>query len=143
MWNRLPYGISSATAIFQQTMDNVLQGCKGTVCRVDDILVTGKTEEEHLDNLEEVIRRLEKAQFRCNLMKSKFLKDEVQYLGYLITKQGIRPSTDKFETLLKAKYPESLPALVSFLSACQYYGRFIKNLSTIVEPLNQLRRGVP
>ncbi|KAL5267338.1 hypothetical protein ACHWQZ_G004399 [Mnemiopsis leidyi] len=143
VWNRLPYGISSATAIFQQTMDNVLQGCKGTVCRVDDILVTGKTEEEHLDNLEEVIRRLEKAQFRCNLMKSKFLKDEVQYLGYLITKQGIRPSTDKVETLLKAKYPESLPALVSFLSACQYYGRFIKNLSTIVEPLNQLRRGVP
>ena len=143
VWNRLPYGISSATAIFQQTMDNVLQGCKGTVCRVDDILVTGKTEEEHLDNLEEVIRRLEKAQFRCNLMKSQFLRDEVQYLGYLITKQGIRPSTDKVETLVKAKYPESLPALVSFLSACQYYGRFIKNLSTIVEPLNQLRRGVP
>ena len=124
-------------------MDNVLQGCKGTVCRVDDILVTGKTEGEHLDNLEEVIRRLEKAQFRCNLMKSKFLKDEVQYLGYLITKQGIRPSTDKVETLLKAKYPEPLPALVSFLSVCQYYGRFIKGLSTIVEPLNQLRRGVP
>ena len=44
---------------------------------------------------------------------------------------------------MKADYPESLPALVSFLSACQYYGRFIKNLSTIKEPLNRLRRGVP
>ena len=44
---------------------------------------------------------------------------------------------------MKADCPESLPALVSFLSACQYYGRFIKNLSTIVEPLNRLRRGVP
>ena len=143
IWNRLPYGVSSATAIFQQTMDSVLRGCKGTVCRVDDILVTGQTEEEHMDNLEEVIRRLEVANFRCNLKKSEFPKDEVKYLGYLISAKGIRPSEDKVETLMKADYPESLPALVSFLSACQYYGRFIKNLSTIVEPLNRLRRGVP
>ena len=143
IWNRLPYGVSSATAIFQQTMDDALRGCKGTVCRVDDILVTGETEEEHLQNLEEVIGRLEKAQFRCNLSKSKFLQDEIKYLGYVINKEGIRPCRDKVETLLKADYPESLPALVSFLSACQYYGRFIKNLSTIVEPLNRLRRGVP
>ena len=143
IWNRLPYGVSSATAIFQQTMDSVLRGCKSTVCRVDDILVTGQTEEEHLDNLEEVIKRLEVANFRCNLKKSEFLKEEVKYLGYLISAEGIRPSVDKVETLMKADYPESLPALISFLSACQYYGRFIKNLSTIVEPLNKLRRGVP
>ena len=55
---KLPYGISSSTAIFQQKMYQVLEGCKAVVCRVDDILVTGKTEGQHLSNLEEVVNRL-------------------------------------------------------------------------------------
>ena len=143
VWTRLPFGISSSTAIFQQKMDQDLRGCKGTVCRVDDILMTGLTEEEHLSNLEEVVKRLEKSGFRCNLKKSLFLQDEVKYLGYIINQKGIRPCEDKVATLLKAEYPENLNALMSFLGAVNYYGRFLRNLSTMVEPLNRLRRGVP
>ena len=143
LWTRLPYGVSSSTAIFQQTMDKVLQGLKGVVCRVDDILITGRTDEEHLDRLEDVVNRLAKANFRCNLKKSKFLREEVKYLGYLINRVGIRPCQEKVGTLKEASYPDNLNQLISFLGAVNYYGRFIRNLSTIVEPLNRLRRGVP
>ena len=143
-WNRLPYGISSSTAIFQQTMDQVLQGLDCVVCRVDDILVTGKDDETHLNNLERVINRLEEAGFRCNLDKTIFMADEVIYLGYIIDMYGIRPCEGKVETLLKAKYPSNEKSLVSFLGAVNYYARLIKNLSTIAEPLNRMRRaGVP
>ena len=64
---RLPYGISSATAIFQRKMDQVLLGVPGTACRVDDIVITGPDDETHMERLEEVIRRLEDAGFRCRL----------------------------------------------------------------------------
>ena len=127
VWTRLPYGISSSTAIFQQSMDRILQGLDSVVCRVDDILVTGKDDEEHLSNLEEVIRRLEQAGFRCNLKKTQFMKDEVVYLGYRINRKGVRPCEGKVETLLKAAYPSDVSSLVSFLGAVNYYARFIKN----------------
>jgi hypothetical protein len=66
-WSRLPYGILSSSAIFQCTMDKVLYGIPGVVCRVDDILITGKDDQEHRERLKEVISRLENAGFRCKL----------------------------------------------------------------------------
>jgi len=57
-YTRLPFGIASAPAIFQRTMDSILQGVEGVACYIDDIIITGKTDEEHLEHLEEVLRRL-------------------------------------------------------------------------------------
>ena len=79
-WTRLPYGISSSAGIFQELMDEVLSGTSMVCCRIDDILVSGKTDKEHLQNMNEVISRLEKYNFRCKLSKSQFMKDEVIYL---------------------------------------------------------------
>ena len=120
-------------------MDNVLKGMKGVVCRVDDILVTAPTIEEHIARLREVIRRLEDAGFRCKWEKSKFLMEKITYLGFDISKDGIEPHESKVETLIKMQYPRHLKDLISFLGAVQYYGRFIPNMSTLVEPLNRLR----
>ena len=140
VWTRLPYGVSSSTAIFQQTIDRILQGLKGVACRVDDIIVTGRNDEEHLDTLEEVVKRLDKANFRCNKDKTKFLEEEVTYLGYKISKIGIKPCQSKMDTLLKAKYPENLKSLEALLGGAMYYARFIEGTSTICQPLNRLRR---
>ena len=57
-YNRLPFGVASAPAVFQQLMEKVLQGIPGVVCYIDNVLVTGKDDEEHLRNLEEVLKRL-------------------------------------------------------------------------------------
>ena len=140
-WTRLPYGISSSSAIFQSVMDAVLRGLRGVTCRVDDILITGSNNTEHMERVREVVKRLETAGFRCGWEKSEFLKDQVIYLGYEVSRAGIKPRRNKVETIEKAEYPKCLSELVSFLGAVQYYGRHIPNMSTIIEPLNRLRTG--
>ena len=63
-YTRLPFGIAAAPAIFQQTMETMLQGLSGVVCYLDDIIVTGKSEAEHLRNLERVLARIQKYGFQ-------------------------------------------------------------------------------
>ena len=90
-WKRLPFGVSSASAIFQSVMDRLLSGLSGVTCRVDDILITGKDDTEHMSRVLEVIGRLERAGFRCRLDKSQFMVSSVVYLGHVVSKQGIQP----------------------------------------------------
>ena len=139
MWTRLPFGINSAGAQFQATIDEVLTGIRQTCCRVDDILITGFNDEEHMSNVRQVIKRLEDAGFRCRLDKSEFMQPSVIYLGHVVSAQGIKPVSSKVETLVKAPFPETREQLVSFLGAVQYYARYLPNMSTVIEPLNQLR----
>ena len=136
---RLPYGISSATAIFQRKMDQTLHGIPGVACRVDDIVLTAPNDELHIERLKEVILRLEKEGFKCRLDKCKFMAESIVYLGHEISRTGIKALSSKVETISKAPYPESRSQLVSFLGAAQYYSRFIPNMSTLIEPLNKLR----
>ena len=138
-WKRLPFGVSSASAIFQSVMDRLLSGLSGVTCRVDDILITGKDDTEHMSRVLEVIGRLERAGFRCRLDKSQFMVSSVVYLGHVVSKQGIQPVRSKVETLSRAPYPKNRDELVSFLGAMQYYARYLPNLHTVVEPLNRLR----
>lgn len=88
-FTRVPYGISSAPTLFQKTMDTLLQGKKGVVCNIDDILVTGQNEDDHLRNLSKVFKTLKKEGIKLKKEKCKFLQEEVKFLGYKINAQGI------------------------------------------------------
>ena len=83
-YNRLPYGISSAPGIFQRAMETLLQGIPYVTVYIDDILVTGETEEDHLQTLERVLERLAKAVLRARKGKCKFMVPSVDFLGYVI-----------------------------------------------------------
>jgi len=85
-YNRMPFGISNAPAIFQRTIDQVISGIPNSVAYLDDILITGKTEQEHLQTLDMILSRLSEFGFTCNPSKCSFFKDEVTYLGYIIDK---------------------------------------------------------
>ena len=93
-YTRLPFGVSSATGIFQRVMENLLQGIKGVVVYLDDILVTGRSEEDHLRALEEVLRRLERAGLRVKQSKCMFLRPSVTYLGHKFDAEGLHPLDD-------------------------------------------------
>ena len=80
-YTRMPFGITSAPAIFQRTMDNLLQGLNNVVVYIDDILITGKSNEEHLSTLDKVLSRLEKAGVRLKRKKCIFMAPDVVYLG--------------------------------------------------------------
>ena len=139
-WCRLPYGVASSPAIFQGTIDQVLQGLEGVVWYMDDILVTGRTDEEHLKHLNDVLARLEKHGLRGRKEKCAFFKDSAEYLGHIIDRNGIKPVQKKVEALLDAPAPTNVGQLGSFLGMINYYGRFIPNLSTLAAPLHRLRQ---
>ena len=143
-WTRVPYGMNNSGAIFQETIDSILADCKMTCCRVDDILVSGKDDKEHLENLNHVIHQLEKHGLRCRLDKTELMKDEVVYLGHKINRNGTSAVSSKIEDLLKMPEPKDKKQLISFLSAVGYYRRYLPDLSTIIAPLDKLRgKNVP
>ena len=138
-WNRLPFGVSSSSGIFQEIMDDTLKGMDKVCCRIDDILISGKDDYEHMMNLKEVIRRLQQRGFHCNWEKSKFFQESVVYLGHRISKSGIQPVKSKVEDLKAAPAPNNLAELISFLGAVNYYRRYLPNLAAVIEPLDKLR----
>ncbi|KAL2088270.1 hypothetical protein ACEWY4_015169 [Coilia grayii] len=137
-YNRLPYGVASAPAIFQKLMDQVLQGMDGVICYLDDILITGKDTECHLTNLEEVLRRLESYNLRVQEEKCEFMKSSVSYLGHVIDAMGIHPMKEKTDAIQRAAVPKNVTELRSFLALLNYYGKFIPNLSTMIQPMTAL-----
>ena len=139
-YKRLPYGVSSAPGIFQRVMDSLLKGIPNTMVYLDDILVTGPTEEEHLQTLELVLERLAQAGFRLKAAKCSFLSDEVEYLGHRIDAEGIHSSGTTLSAIREAPAPTNLTELRSYLGMVNHYGRFLPNLATVLAPMHQLLR---
>lgn len=137
---RLQFGVASASAIFQSKIEQVLQGIPMVVCRVDDILVSGKNDQNHLKNLNEVLTRLKQAGLRLKMEKCKFMKPSVEYLGYRIDMHGLHAIEKKVEAIKNAPAPENQQQLRSFLGMVNYYAKFVSNYSTVVHPLNELLR---
>ena len=137
-YNRLVFGITSAPAIWQRTIDQVLEGTSGTSCILDNMIITGKNDEEHLANLEEVLRRFQVHGLRANKTKCEFFKEKITFCGHDIDSHGLHKSPEKVEAVLKAPRPFNVAEMRSFLVVVNYYNRFLPNLSTVVHPLNQL-----
>ena len=137
-YNRLPFGVASAPGIFQRVMECLLKGIPGVVVYIDDILVTGQTEEAHLSALEEVLKRLGEAGLRLKKEKCVFMAPSVVYLGYQIDAEGIHPVSEKVKAVQEAPRPVSVSGLKSYLGLLTYYSRFLPNLSTTLAPLYKL-----
>lgn len=137
-YTRLPFGVASAPAIFQAAMEQVLQGLDGVVCFLDDMLISGKTESEHLARLDAVLQRLEQNGLRLKLTKCEFMEPRVKYLGYIVDSEGLHPTPEKVQAVKDAPKPKNVQELRSFLGMLQYYARFLPNLSSVIHPLNAL-----
>ena len=137
-YNRLPFGVASAPALFQRTMENILQGIGGVACYIDDIIVTGKTIKEHLDHLEEVLKRLAKHGVKAKKDKCRFLEGSVEFLGHVIDAEGIHATPNKLRAIVDAPAPQNVNELRSFLGLLNYYNKFIPQSATILHPLNAL-----
>ncbi|KAG7301015.1 hypothetical protein JYU34_015388 [Plutella xylostella] len=137
-YKRLVYGLSSSSGIFQRTLSNLLKGIPFTGVFIDDVIVGGRNIEEHLKSLEEVLRRLSENGLKLKKNKCEFMVDEVKYLGYIISKDGIKTDPEKVKTMVEMAPPENVAELRSFLGLVNFYGKFIKNMSQILAPLYEL-----
>ena len=137
-YNRLVFGISSCPAIWQRAMDQVLQGIPGVQCILDDMIVSGKTDGEHLENLDSVLKRLQDVGLKANREKCEFFRDRVQFCGHEIGREGLHKTQEKIEAVISAPRPENVSQLCSFLGLVNYYNRILPNASTVLHPLHQL-----
>ena len=107
-YQRLPFGISSAPAIFQRTMESLLTDIQGVIIYLDDVLVTGRTDQEHLQSLESVLAKINDAGLLLKNEKCVFMTESVTYLGHIIDAQGLHPIKHKVEAIQEAPRPKNL-----------------------------------
>ncbi|XP_049271184.1 uncharacterized protein K02A2.6-like [Rhipicephalus sanguineus] len=138
-FKRVCFGLASAPAAFQQLMTAILHGCKGVLCYIDDIIIFGRTESEHVRNLEQVLLRISEAGLKLN-DKCIFNASELSFLGHLVSAEGIAPLQAKVDAIVHASTPTDVGMLRSFLGLVEYYAKFIPNLAEEVEPMRRLLR---
>ena len=137
-FHRLPFGITSAPEHFERRMSEALQGLSGVVCMMDDILVHGRTKEEHDTHLTEVLQRLQGTGITLNKEKCEFSKTSIKFLGYVIDSDGIQPDPDKVKAILSVKNPQNVGDVRRFLGMVNQMNKFCPNLADITKPLRDL-----
>ncbi|KAM7309829.1 uncharacterized protein ISCGN_006814 [Ixodes scapularis] len=137
--NRVPFGITPASAIFQRVIEELLGKLPYTGAFEDDIVVTGKNDQHHLRNLDIVLQKLKESGLHLGNEKCCFMQDSIEYLGHVVDKQGIHPNP-KVNAVLQAKTPKDQKELRAFLGLLNYYGKFISNAADILHPLHELLR---
>ena len=137
-YNRMPFGISSAPAIFQQVMDQMTSALPGVAAFLDDIIIMGRNEEEHWLNVEEVIAVLSNFGFRIRPEKCSWAQTSCEYLGFEFSSQGRRPSSTAINAIEALPRPKSNDETRAFLGKVGYYSVFIPQMSSKAAPLNAL-----
>ena len=121
-------------------MDALFAGIPGVCVYLDDILVSGKTKQEHDKNLDLVFTVLWDAGLRLKREKCLLAQDRVTYLGHIIDNKGLHPVKKKVDAIHKAPEPENVSELQSFIGLLYYYNKFISNIFTVMAPLYKLLR---
>ena len=145
----MPFGLTNAPAVFQRLVQRVLMGLNPedgpdyVAVYIDDVLVFSRSLEEHFEHLRRVIERLQEVGLKLKPAKCQFIREEVEYLGHLITPQGLKPNPRLVEAVQEFATPQDLRRLRQFLGLSSYYRRFVPGFSQIAQPLNNLtRKGV-
>ena len=137
-FRRLPFGISLAPEVFQRTVENVLGDIEGVECYMDDILVHADGMEEHDRRLDQALNRLAQTGLKLNREKCEFRKEEISFLGHIVSKDGVKPDPSKLDAIRQMQDPRDVPELRRWLGMVNYLGRFFPDLSTVLTPLNDL-----
>jgi hypothetical protein len=136
----LSFGLTNAPATFQAAMNAMFQPLlrKGVLVYLDDILIYSKTWEEHLSLLRQVLTKLQDNKYYCRLWKCHFGESEVEYLGHLVSEDGVRMNPDTVRPLFDWPIPKSPTDVRSFLGLAGYFRKFIQGYSVMVSPLTDL-----
>jgi transposase InsO family protein len=138
MFNKLPFGISSAPEHFQKKMQHILAGQDGTICHMDDVLICGCNQQEHDARLRTALQRIEAAGLTLNPQKCEFSKDSISFLGHIIDHNGISPDPRKTQAVQEMECPSTVSELRRFLGMVNQLGKFSAKLATLSQPLREL-----
>ena len=138
----MPFGLCNAPSTFQRVMNLVLSDLidKTCVVYIDDILVFSQSKEDHRKHLMEIFARLDSYGLLINTRKSKFFQKEVNYLGFVVSKNSIKPDPEKVKVVKEWDTPKSETEVRSFIGLLNYYRRFIEDFSNKALPLLELTK---
>ena len=141
-FNCLPFGLKIGPSVFQRMISKVLKGIEGdfAISYLDDILIFSDTFESHLKHIEEVFKRLKSANLRLGLEKCCFVRKKIDYLGHVLSAEGISPNPEKVRVIKEMKTPTTVRQIRSFLGTISYYRSYINHFSKIARPLTQLTK---
>ena len=123
------------TVCFQCTTESILHGINQVSVYLDDILITERSDEEHLQRLDELLTRLEASGLRLRQSKCTFMQPSVEYLRHRISSDGFHPTLDKIRAISEAPAPTNVLQLCAFLGMVNYYAKFLPCLSSALAHL--------
>jgi hypothetical protein len=138
-YKRLPMGIAGSPDIFQEKMSELMETLEYVRAYLDDLLCISRLSlEDHLEKLEEILRQICDAGIKVNAEKSTFCALEIEYLGYVLTRDGIKPQSNKVQAILAIKPPTEVKQLRHFLGMVQYYRDLWARRRDMLAPLTSL-----
>ncbi|UYV70128.1 K02A2.6-like, partial [Cordylochernes scorpioides] len=141
-FNVMPFGLCNAPATFERIMDNVLKNIKWKfcLCYLDDAIIYSPDFTTHLGRIEAVLKCFRESNLRLNGKKCRFGFEEIEILGHVTSKHGIKPADHNVKAIRDFPRPSKTKEIQSFIGLCSYYRKFIKNFSRIADPLFKLTR---
>ena len=136
----MSFGLTNAPAFFMYLMNSVFMPelDKFVVVFIDDILIYSKNEEEHARHLRIILTQLREHQLYAKFSKCEFWLDRVQFLGHVLTPEGVSVDPSKVQDVLDWKSPRSVHQIRQFLGLAGYYRCFIHDFSKIAQPMTKL-----
>ena len=142
-FTRIPFGIKTAGAGFIRALDVAIghEFAEAVVCYIDDILIVSKTFGEHIKHLDQLFNKLLSHGFTLSLRKYEFFREQVSFLGFILSAAGVKADPDKVKAITDFPIPKNKRQLQAFLGMCGYYRRFSGRHANFVEPFRNLLQG--
>lgn len=137
-FRRVPFGISSASEIFQSKINEFIEGIEGAIAYQDDVIITGRTKQEHDARLSQVLERLDANGVELNKEKCHFGVTRIKFLGHVFSSRGMEVDEGKVNAISNMEAPHDTAALRTVIGMVQYLGRFIPKLAEIMKPMSDL-----
>ena len=136
----MPFGLTNTSTAFMCLMNNIISNYldKFMVVFIDDMLIYSKNEQEHEEHLKIVLQVLREQQLYATFSQCDFFKEKIQYLGHLVSKEGISVDLEKVKAIMEWSVPRNLSNIRSFMGITGYYRNFIEGFSKISYPITPL-----
>ena len=137
---KMPFGLTNAPATFQRLLNEIFREnlFKHVLIFLDELIVCSETPAEHLEHLEKISSKMRAAGLKLKPKKCDLFQTQVNYLGHVLDKTGIRPDPKKLEAVRDWERPKTVTQVRSFAASCNYYRKFVKNFAAVAKPLYRL-----